>query len=322
MKFLDGADATALIKELVCKSGAVRLAVAFWGVPAAENLGLLRKGKAANVICNLKMGGTNPKEIRALKDSGVRVSQCDTLHGKVYLFDHSLIVGSSNASANGLSLQGEELSGWHEANLYSDNQDVYDAASRWFNDLPTKDITDEDLYAAQDAWSRQRRSAIPNWLKDHPLAKNKTLVEVLRENPEAFTGERIYVCAYSVQMSPDGNRAVEKAQREMGANYDGFQDWPELPDRADLVCFYLPPGRRIRFEGFCAMPEPRQEFKYRNTTIQLCLIKHDIRGMLNKGPLNEWTPALRRFAEENFNDDGRAFMDLGEFSETYLIRNQ
>ena len=56
MKFLNGRDATAEIKKHVGESKVVRMAVAFWGEDAAKDLGLLKKGEAAAVICNLKMG--------------------------------------------------------------------------------------------------------------------------------------------------------------------------------------------------------------------------------------------------------------------------
>jgi hypothetical protein len=324
MKFLDGTDATVEIKKHVGESKEVRMAVAFWGEGAAEDLGLLKKREAAAVICNLKMGGTNPKEIRALMDGGVRVSQCDTLHGKVYLFDRLVIVGSSNASANGLSLQGTELSGWHEANLVSDNPDVYADASGWFDNLPAEKIEEKDLVAAEDAWSRRRRSARLNWPKDNPLPKNMTLIEALRKYPEKFMGKRIYLCAYSKQIDADGDSALAQAKnsREMRADdlerLDCFQEWPELPDFADLVCFYVGPRGGASFDGFFAMPETRQEFKSKKTTIQLCWLKDDISDVSEVGSLNEWKPVLLQFKRDKLGDDVGAFMDLGEFSKKYL----
>ena len=117
IKFLDGADTTNELKKQIARSKTVRVAVAFWGEGAADELGLLARGSEATVVCNLRSGGTNPKGIRSMIDAKVQVSQCDNLHGKVYLFDNVVVIGSSNASANGLSLQGAEISGWHEANV-------------------------------------------------------------------------------------------------------------------------------------------------------------------------------------------------------------
>jgi hypothetical protein len=112
MKFLDGKAATAEIKTFISASKKARIAVAFWGAGATEELGFDRESGDVTVICNLMSGGTNPKEIRRLRKHDVVVRQCDTLHGKVYLFDdETVIIGSSNASANGLAFQGKELVG-------------------------------------------------------------------------------------------------------------------------------------------------------------------------------------------------------------------
>jgi phosphatidylserine/phosphatidylglycerophosphate/cardiolipin synthase-like enzyme len=110
------------------------------------------------------MGGTNPAEIRALMNAGVHVSQSDILHAKVYLFDNQVIIGSSNASANGLSLQGGETSGWIEANVFCDEAAFCQKASRWFAKLTTQIITEDDLKNAEEIWLRRRANiqvAIP-----------------------------------------------------------------------------------------------------------------------------------------------------------------
>src|ERR1700680_1254899 len=126
MKFLDGPGPVEKMAELTTKSRNARMAVAFWGEGAIEHLGLLGKRSAVTIICNLRSGGTNPNEIRSVMAAGIHVSQCDTLHAKVYLFDNHVIIGSSNASANGLSFQGTEVSGWIEANVIFNEPAVYE----------------------------------------------------------------------------------------------------------------------------------------------------------------------------------------------------
>jgi phosphatidylserine/phosphatidylglycerophosphate/cardiolipin synthase-like enzyme len=135
MRFLNGEETTAEIVKLAKSSKKVRMAVAFWGNGATKGLNLGRSGYTVNVDCNLKSGGTNPHEIENLQTNGVVVQQRDTLHGKVYLFDKEVIVGSSNASANGLALQGNEISGWHEANMITDDRSIHDAAEKWITNL-------------------------------------------------------------------------------------------------------------------------------------------------------------------------------------------
>ena len=179
MKFLDGKAVTAEIAKLGESSRKVKLAVAFWGDGATEKL---RLGKKASVVCNLRSGGTNPHEIEKLTDQCVSVRQCDTLHGKVYLFDEHVIIGSSNASANGLALQGNELARWSEANILTTDRSIYEAAERWIDGLDVRDITPSDLDAAKDAFSRRRAVA--------PItARPKmSLLEALRTHPEILQG--------------------------------------------------------------------------------------------------------------------------------------
>ena len=139
------------------------LAVAFWGKDAARDLGLERHAddraddRPTELICNLASGGTNPDEIKKLIDFGINVKQCDTLHGKVYVFDRCFVVGSSNASANGLALQGKEVSYWHEANILSDDREIREKLSDWIDALPTKEITKKDLAAAKIKFNRRRQ---------------------------------------------------------------------------------------------------------------------------------------------------------------------
>jgi phosphatidylserine/phosphatidylglycerophosphate/cardiolipin synthase-like enzyme len=188
MKFLDAKSATAQIRKHVAKSTTIRMAVAFWGEGAVQQLGLSKTGAARKVICNLKMGGTNPKAIYALRKAGIEVSQCDTLHAKLYLFDQTVIIGSSNASANGLSLQGKQIEGWHEANVISDDPSVYSDASTWLDNLSTTSITDDDLKVAQELWTQRRRLA-----PYQTLSKKITLFEAVKRNPEEFRDQRIFL---------------------------------------------------------------------------------------------------------------------------------
>jgi hypothetical protein len=322
LKFLDGKAVTPEIKKHVTESENVRIAVAFWGEDAAKELGLLEKGEAATVICNLKSGGTNPKGIRALMEARIRVTQCDKLHGKVYLFDKWLVLGSSNASANGLSLQGAELSGWHEANMISDDAAIYADATAWFGTLPQQVITEPDLVAAEEAWSRRRHSDLP---PDGP--NNQTLIEALKHRRTEFVDRRIYICAYSSWMDADADHALKLARdsvsKQEWEQLSAFEDWPDLPDSADLVCFYIGPRGGVMFDGFWAMPEERQVVNYKKTQITLCQKKEKIRGISRVGLLSAWRTPLIRFKQDYFSDgntddDTGAYMELGEFSKRYF----
>lgn len=141
----------------VCRGTNVRCAVAFWGRGSAA---LIRQtsGGRPKIICNLSMGGTNPAEIRTLRLSA-DIRQSDTLHAKVYLSDVGAVVGSANASANGLGLEGSEQVGWQEAGVALQNIAPVVA---WFEEqwALSRAVDEADLSEAEEAW-KKRRSAKP-----------------------------------------------------------------------------------------------------------------------------------------------------------------
>jgi hypothetical protein len=114
MRFLNTKEALLEIRKQFETSSTADLAVAFWGKGAPEELGISKSQARLTVICNLSMGGTNPAVIRSLRTThgAPTVRQNDRLHAKVYLFAHAAVIGSSNASANGLALEGSELTHW------------------------------------------------------------------------------------------------------------------------------------------------------------------------------------------------------------------
>ncbi len=65
MKFLNEQTIVPQLRELTKSSSSIRIAVAFWGAGASEQLGLAPRAADSRIICNLKSGGTNPDEIRA-----------------------------------------------------------------------------------------------------------------------------------------------------------------------------------------------------------------------------------------------------------------
>ncbi|MEQ8651221.1 MAG: phospholipase D family protein [Kiloniellales bacterium] len=211
-RFIETAEATDQISNLI-KSGNPRLAVAFWGDGAAKRLGLLSNTSGCQVICNLKMGGTNPREIKLLLDAGVSVRQLDTLHAKVYLADGGALVGSSNASANGLSFQGGECSGWEEANLRVESGPTHDAIAKWFEQLwqsgEARPVTKSDLTLAQEIWSRRRRTSIVT--KTDSLSGD--IIDIIEKMPHKIFDRRVFIAFYWNRYSKEAKEKIEYIQK-------------------------------------------------------------------------------------------------------------
>jgi hypothetical protein len=94
-----------ILKELsgVLKiSDGADLAIAYWGANATKTLGIdIIKGPV-RILCDAYSGACNPDELSKLLQLDVDLRTRNGLHAKIVITSTSLIVGSANASANGL----------------------------------------------------------------------------------------------------------------------------------------------------------------------------------------------------------------------------
>jgi hypothetical protein len=320
MEFLDGPGLRARLRALVAGSKRVRMAVAFWGEGVVEELGL-QDATDVQVVCNLRMGGTNPREIEKLRRPGVEIRHSDTLHAKMYLFDDRCVVGSSNASANGLSFQGGECSGWTEANVMFGSGAAYEAAERKYRLIwaSAREVTDSDLDQAETAWTNRRR-AIPS---APPNGKDKeSLLQVLRRDPGQLADRRIYLCVHCAPMSQEGaDIASEEVRASVyGRKLGAYEHWENAPKNVDLVSFYLGSRGGFYFDGYWRMPKQLYERRTRKTSVQFCFKLKDICGLKEPGPSDEWKVLIKQVRQSKDWDEanGGAFIEIGEFARRYL----
>jgi hypothetical protein len=153
-QFLTGDALSRRIRDVASGANA-RLAVAFWGRGAPSEL--FGPGVAGRddlrIICDIGMGGTNPEALADLGAPGRDgIRHCENLHAKVYLSDAGVVVGSANASSNGIGNLADP-SRLTEAGTFSDaHSPAWDAAAAWFEDLWTRaTVVDAD---AMDRSSR------------------------------------------------------------------------------------------------------------------------------------------------------------------------
>ena len=162
MRLLDETDALSEIRDLLRQVDTARLAVAFWGKGALERLGLDRSGLTADILCNLDSGACNPAELRRIRElPGITLKSHPSLHAKVYWTPRAAVIGSSNASANGLALEGDAAGGWREANVWLDGAAMLDDIATWFDTLFAQGnaILDEDLERAEQIWKTRAKMA-------------------------------------------------------------------------------------------------------------------------------------------------------------------
>src|SRR5205085_9376969 len=155
-------DVPVRVRSLQERTTEMSVAVAFWGKDALKKLGI-KKGTKARIICNLSSWACNPAVIEKLwlLKPTVQVRSHPRLHAKLYITGRHAIVGSSNASANGLTLEGDELAGWVEANALTDDPAFLKRSLALFDDLwkskETVQVTRTRLEAAKHLWEMRPR---------------------------------------------------------------------------------------------------------------------------------------------------------------------
>lgn len=219
------------LKRLLRAAGTARLAVAFWGNGAVRSLGLRGRKGQTQVLCDLFSGCCNPDEIKRLLRAHVEVRYVSGLHAKLYSTPGGVVVGSSNASANGLGFEGHELTGNVELNVLIKDRPLRTKAEAWFDQLWEEGgyVDDEVAESARTVWSGRRAF---------------TLLKALATDAESFRTKPIKILVYRLTdfdddtdrwLREEGPTSFSKQElRRMGETnlYDfwcDFSDWPVQP---------------------------------------------------------------------------------------------
>ncbi|SOD97229.1 phospholipase D family protein [Caenispirillum bisanense] len=304
---LNAFDLMARLKQEIAKGGTVDLAVAFWGAGAGQELGL-DGGRKARIVCNLDMGGTNPHEIRALKDLGCDVRAHSRLHAKLGVVGDSFsFLGSSNMSANGLGFEGEDTAGWEEANVAFPTVDA--SVEQRFHDLWTAadTITEERLKQAEEAWllrQRTNRTILP------PDAKRRTFLETLKEDPLFFEAFNVHVVVYD-ELDPEDQAVADqghaKAQRLYGSEFWVYWDWTDLPRDAILVDFRKPRRGYLAFDGIYRRDPTFKDFNESGESFQPAYKINDIEGLEVGQDRDALRVAVKRYISDHAQDESYCF---------------
>ena len=224
MRFLSGPDIQEQVRQLTSRSGEVMAAVAYWGKGAAERTGLTDRDRSAGVrvICDLLSGACNPAEIEKLARRGVSVKTLDRLHAKVWIAGDDVIVGSANASHNGLPGDDEETANASiEAAVLSRNRRLARQLAAWFEEQwsASSKIEQRHLDQAWDMWNRRRRGGGRGFAT--PLTE-KLL------NPESFdrfAGLRL-LAYFGEDVSQEAAEFVEQNR----SHYFTDEEWKDFGD--------------------------------------------------------------------------------------------
>lgn len=280
----NGAELSKDLKEAFLLAESAKIAVAFWGIGAADLFESM-DGQKIEIICNLKMGGTNPGVIRRLIDNGVRVYAHDQLHAKFGMIGPDFcFIGSSNVSANGLGMQGREIAGWEELNVVLRDAASVAECNERFEDLKEaacRVTPDSDLLSVAEAlWQNRRQFVSANPPK---ACSAVTLWKALQTDPERFRDVPLYLTLS--RWSPDeesevfSDAAHNHAVESFGASYGGYENWKGLPKVGTFIDFEKKStAPTLKFNGFWQRSQDRSEFKFEGSTFQLAFSTNSVLG--------------------------------------------
>jgi hypothetical protein len=239
LKLLREDKLAAVFRKAMSRGDNSIIAVPFWGRGAVATLGLT-SGARLRVICNLDHPGCNPDVIAELRKLKIKVKTHPRLHAKIYATPDLAIVGSSNVSTNGLTVEGSGAKGWIEANVASTDpafvKSVIDLFMEVWNDEASRMVSKGDIKAARDA-----RKARPPMLYDLP--RRASLFDSVRTKPDSFSN--VFVAAYTTGLGVEGKRLLKEVrsgatQSRAGLSASDFRrawgyQFESIPEGAWLV---------------------------------------------------------------------------------------
>lgn len=294
--FLNEKQIVESISKLFSNSKKVDCAVAFIGKGALE---IIPKNCEVRIICNLESGATNPNAIKELIERGVIIKSHPDLHAKVYIGDDYSVVGSANLSANGLGLEGSELSGWIEAGFKEKDQESLRSIRQWWKLLWTASniITVEYLEKYLKKWEERRKIRPTSRLVD------QSLLDALIKNPESVTDRNIYVVIYKENfLSDEAQKTLNSIQdkRKYGVNVEAYEGWDQLPEDAYLLDFHVGPRGGVTYQGIYKSPKKKIIVAFPDSsgekeTLFLCYKETDINGYrIKSNDSNRMKSAIRK----------------------------
>lgn len=251
-EFLTGAELTAAVRRIAGGKD-LRCAVAFWG----NGVGAFLTGAGAvmddaKIVCDLSMGGCHPDALVELgAPANANLRHRPGLHAKIYLSNEGVVIGSANASNNGLGFGTDGARHLEAATFHGPSSDIWKSASEWF------DRTFASSSPLDKAALELARLNFDRGLDAEPARSVRpgSLLDMVIAHPEAFEGVGFVFCSTS---STEKQRdAARRSARKAGipqevidetSEHDMFIGWDEQDVRRWPVSFieFWMPGRKLR----------------------------------------------------------------------------
>ena len=250
---------TKRIRRLFSRADKICCIVAFWGRGAGELFRTVDEEiiERTRIVCNLTSGSTNPRVIEELRNKGFRVKHNSILHSKVYWTNRGIVVGSANASANGLSLESVEQDGWLEAAIHSNRPADIEVVQNYVDEIWTAsdEVTEQDLKNAKMKWRNRRPPPQPNPGIDCITAlRNGMFTD--RRNTIFLVIDVKAVIEYQDDINAKANELQEQYRELRGRKLEAWVGWEEIPREEYIVDYWLGPRGGLTFcEVWKTLPE-------------------------------------------------------------------
>ncbi|NYE28532.1 hypothetical protein HDE78_001484 [Rhodanobacter sp. K2T2] len=295
--------------------GKLDIAVAFWGNGAVKELKLDAAEGPLRVLLDLSAGASNPDEVeRLIAIPGAEVLHLPRLHAKAFISENGVLVGSANASANGLGSEGTEATRWHELGILSDDPSAIASAQQWFERKweAGRSITPALLKKARENWKERQR------LRPKATAKSGKILAAAIADPDAFKNRGVYVVISIDPLGTKGEKDAEDYENQTGHQPHAWEGWTDIPKDADLISFTFYKGEAFKKDEYAVYYSPKKLRRHRS----LVLVEPTELDGFSIERVTEWRPALTRakddaISKRTWKSEGGLCMDLGEFAEKF-----
>lgn len=219
-KFLDHNKVRSAVQTVIAGDD-VRCAVAFWGDGALKALfGTKARASKARIICDLSMGGTNPKELKLLgAPRNARLKHLKGLHAKLYLSSVGMVVTSANASNQGMGFV-VPATLTECGTLHGPDSAAFRKAAKWFETIwrEADEVDPKSLAAARAAWAMRPGHGVTKGASSTKAPDS--LLRVIAADPERYRGIGVVFSSGEADIE-DVQEAANRAKAAQGKSRQG-----------------------------------------------------------------------------------------------------
>lgn len=272
MRFLTGHNLTTEIQRLAQLPGPKKVAISYWGKDALKLLdGLDPSSPTLQVTCCLNGGKSDPDVIGAFRE---RARQNDFLHAKVFWTPSRAIVGSANASSNGLPEEDGFSRGLIEAGFAVEEPTLLAEIEGWLDKLfrQARAISQYDLDTARKA--RQHR------IQSNPRGDAGSKMELIDLTEFELSKLNYSIFLWTVESTTQLDRKVEKLEgiehnlRDLSWYLDSRKHAQQYPYGQRVLAFKASPDRTRFYRAFEVQffPAPGDWKRVRDGGVDYCVI--------------------------------------------------